>query len=86
MTLLSGEKAMRCPNCGKKFATRAAVEAHVRDFHKGRRPGKKYLAAQARRWQAAEAEEQSIADLLIEAQIALEEGRPVPSWITDMLP
>lgn len=68
----------RCSRCGKHFRNYQAARQHIRDYHK-KRGGE---VVPARQYDT----EESMADLLVEAEINRAMGKPNEPWLEDMLP
>tara|TARA_R110000787_G_scaffold19874_2_gene59127 strand:- start:463 stop:690 length:228 start_codon:yes stop_codon:yes gene_type:complete len=71
-------KDWKCSRCGKRWNKQEHVERHIKDFHTKR--GGEAI------YKPREPEEPSMADLMIDAQIAQACGEPVEDWLADMLP
>lgn len=73
----SDKKFRRCSRCGKEFATRRAADQHIVTKHKGK--GERVHVK-------VRDDEPSMAELLIEAEIARACGEPVDEYLLEMLP
>lgn len=69
--------ALRCPYCNKRVHDEGAGRQH----HAAKHRGKKLPALFAKR----DGGEQSIASLMIEAQISHAMGDPVEDWLANMM-
>lgn len=70
-------ETFKCPYCPKVLKARGSARQHVAAKHRGK---------SAKMFLEPDDGEQSIADMMIEAEIARACGEPVESWIADMLP
>lgn len=70
------KKMRRCSRCGKEFSTCQGAQMHIDMKHHGK--GER-VAVVKREY------EQSMADIMIEAQIAKACGEPVDDWLMDMM-
>lgn len=67
-----------CPDCGKRCADRNGVYLHMKAKH-GKRPAREY------REQHSD-DDESMADIMVRAQIKRAMGVRNEDWIEDMLP
>lgn len=77
---MAGSNNRRCSRCGKVFSSRAGADAHIRDKHAG--DGKRIPVGR----QPSQDSEQSMASLLIEAELDRAMGLSVDEDLADMLP
>lgn len=73
-------KQWRCSVCGKWFYKKDHVENHIRDT-----PTKKHAKAKAI-FEIRKDDDESMADVFVNAEISRAMGEPVDDWIADMLP
>lgn len=71
-----GSDMRRCSRCGRTFKSRRGADDHIRMVHKGK--GERVTARRPRD------DEPSMADLVVDAQIARACGEPVEDWIATM--
>ena len=70
------KKKRRCSRCGKEFSTRQGAQMHIDMKHHGK--GERVAVVKREH-------EPSMAELMIDAQIAKACGEPVDDWLADML-
>jgi uncharacterized C2H2 Zn-finger protein len=74
-TEIDGPHMRRCSQCGRSFKSRKAADDHIQMKHKG--IGHRVSAKRPD-------DEPSMADIVVDAQIAHAAGEPVEDWVKDM--
>lgn len=70
-------EAFKCPYCDRVLQARLSARQHVAAKHRGK---------SAKMFLEPDDGEQSIAEMMVEAEIDRAMGLPVPRWIKDMMP
>lgn len=66
----------KCPYCPRAFDARGSARQHVAAKHRGK---------SSKMFKEPDDGEQSIAEMMVEAEIARACGEPVEDWIAEML-